>query len=82
MSDLTADDLLRPDTSPEERSAQEEAKAFLRDTLAAGPVPVKDVKKQAREAGIAYRTLERAKQALKVRSGRQSVAGERRGEGQ
>jgi len=82
VSNLTADDLLRPDTSPEERSAQDEAKAFLRDTLAGGPVPVKDVKKQAREAGIAYRTLKRAKQALKVRSERESVASERRGAGQ
>ena len=45
----------------------EEAKAFLRQQLAAGPQPARAVLKAARAAGIATRTLHRAKDALGVR---------------
>lgn len=46
---------------------QEEAKAFLRQHLAAGPQPARVLLKAARAAGIATRTLHRAKDALGVR---------------
>lgn len=45
----------------------EEAKAFLRAYLAAGPQPARTLVKAARAAGIATRTLHRAKDALGVR---------------
>ncbi len=48
----------------------EEAKAFLHQHLAAGPQPAKTLLKAARAAGIATRTLHRAKDALGVRAER------------
>lgn len=45
----------------------EEAQAFLRHQLAAGPQPARVVLKAAKSAGIATRTLHRAKDALGVR---------------
>lgn len=45
----------------------EEAKAFLRQQLAAGPQAARVILKAARAAGIATRTLHRAKDALGVR---------------
>ena len=44
----------------------EEAKAFLRLQLAAGPQPARAILKSARVAGISTRTLHRAKDALGV----------------
>jgi hypothetical protein len=60
--------LLAAPTDPEERSALEEAKDFLQDTLGNGPVDNKLVKKNAKEADIAEITLKRAKSILGVRS--------------
>jgi hypothetical protein len=45
----------------------EEAKAFLRAHLAIGPQPARSLLKAARAAGIATRTLHRAKDALGIR---------------
>ena len=45
----------------------EEAKAFLRQHMTAGPQPARTLLKAARAAGIATRTLHRAKDALGVR---------------
>ena len=45
----------------------EEAKTFLRQHLVAGPQPARTLLKAARAAGIATRTLHRAKDALGVR---------------
>lgn len=45
----------------------EEAKAFLRAHLAAGSQPARALLKAARAAGIATRTLHRAKDAIGVR---------------
>jgi hypothetical protein len=65
----TADELLAsPD--PEERGALADAIAFLRDLLTDGPCRAGDVKQKARQAGIAERTLHRAKERLKIRAER------------
>jgi hypothetical protein len=48
----------------------EEAKIFLRNFLAEGPVDSEVVRKQAAEAGITEKTLKRAKAALGVGSSR------------
>ena len=53
-----------------QRTGREEAVAFLRDLLADGPVAAKDVRDQAEDAGIAARTLDRAKRNLGVISAR------------
>jgi hypothetical protein len=57
-------------TEPEEATVgrADEAENFLRDMLSDGPKPAKTVIKEARDAGIAERTLERAKAKLKVES--------------
>lgn len=64
----TAAALLAAPTDPEERSALDEAAAFLRDVLRDGPVWSVQVKKEAREADITEITLKRAKDAVGVRS--------------
>ena len=71
--ELTADDLLRYQTLAEDRAALDEAQDFLLAILAAGPKPTKDILKQARETGIAVRTLRRAKSNLGIRSERESI---------
>lgn len=61
--------------APQERGEREEAKDFLSDLLAAGPVASEDVKRQARSAGIAERTLFRAKADLGVKAGKDGFEG-------
>jgi hypothetical protein len=63
----TAADLLRaPARDDDEAPARSEAEAFLADLLAEGPVPTRQVQAEAREAGMAWRTVERAKASLGV----------------
>lgn len=50
----------------EHGGGRDEAVAFLRDLLDAGPVGAKKARQEADEAGIAQRTLDRAKKALGV----------------
>ena len=54
-------------TATERLRRLEEAKAFLQAHLAAGPQPARTLLQAARAAGIATRTLHRAKDALGVR---------------
>lgn len=56
--EIGADELL---ADPESRSATEEAAEWLRSLLADGPLPAKEVRKRARDDGIADRTLDRSK---------------------
>jgi hypothetical protein len=67
-----AADLLRQPARDDngEAPAREEGAAFLRELLAKGPVPAKQVRAEAREAGIAERTLDRARQAIGARTRR------------
>lgn len=69
-SHLDATTLLssQPLVSGDEPAALTEAMSFLRDSLEDGPKPSKVVKQEAHGAGVANRTLDRAKVALKVRS--------------
>ncbi len=68
VSELTAAEILKPEQATEEKSALEEAEAFLLDLLAAGPVDSKTVFKEARRLGIAERTLKRAKAKAGIKS--------------
>jgi putative DNA primase/helicase len=73
---LTADDLVSPPAPAPRGSALEEAASFLQSALAGGPQPSAIVAADAREAGIALKTLRRAKDELGVQSRRKGgVAG-------
>ncbi len=78
-SELTADRMLAPDGESSPRSEVQEAETFLRELLANGLVPVKDVGAEAKNAGIAWRTIERAKTTLGVTSKRDGETGQRGG---
>ena len=67
--DYSAEDLLSPRQPNGGRLA--EAMVFLTELLANGPVPQQQVKVKAVEVGLAYRTVERAKEILGVISERQ-----------
>jgi hypothetical protein len=73
VSPHRAADLLVPPESPEERTKTEEAAEFLRVVLAACPLPSSEVLKAAHQAGIAERTLQRAR--LKVATTEKSGMG-------
>lgn len=74
---VTVEDALGgPGVEPhEERSARESAEDFLRDELADGPRPVRELQAAARNAGIAWRTVERAKASLGVEARRDGFGG-------
>jgi hypothetical protein len=57
------------------RSALDEAKRLLADQLEGGPVEAKAVKAELTKAGIAARTLDRAKAALGVRASKSDFGG-------
>ena len=67
-SPLTPADLLAPKANT--RTPRQDAATFLRSLLAHGPVPATRVLTAATAAGIAHRTLERAKVALAIESRR------------
>jgi hypothetical protein len=77
----TADGLLSRPVEPEARAARVEAAEFLRAALAAGPRPAREVLAEARAAGLAEKTLRRAKDRLGVRAQRVSETGTAIGSG-
>ena len=60
-----------------DRTATEEAADFLREILADGPLPQKDIEAQADAAGLSWATVKRAKKAAEVKAERRGVEGER-----
>jgi len=74
-SSLTANQLLAIPEDDEKRSATDQAIAFLEEVLAIGEVASTAVLKEARQAGIAERTLDRAKQRLGVVANRRGGLG-------
>lgn len=73
VSSITADMLLAPRQGQEDRNAEDEAASWLEEMLSDGPVPARDIKRAAGDAGLSWRTVERAKARLSVRSGRSSM---------
>jgi hypothetical protein len=63
---LTADEAMVVAGDPEERSEREDAKGFLRGLLKDGPVPSKQVRSDADDAGYSWATLRRAQKALGI----------------
>jgi hypothetical protein len=73
---ISVADVLAPAVDEEQKSAQDEAKNWLRTLLADGkPMAAKDVADKAEDDKIATRTLNRAKKALGVESKREGGAG-------
>ena len=73
---VSASELLRgQQQTDEERGALEEALDFLRDFLKDGAKTTKSVEKAAKEAGIATRTIERARAKLKIRARKSDSSG-------
>lgn len=72
----TADEILAANETASERPAQKEAENFLRDILKDGPRPAKDVEGEAKEAGISWRTVNRAKKTLGVVAERKAESGD------
>lgn len=64
---VKADEALIPEGSAEDRSERQEAAEWLRDALAEGPLSAKVVQQQAKQAGIAWATVRRAKDALGIK---------------
>jgi putative DNA primase/helicase len=62
------------DSDPEERSALDEAKDFLRMELADGPVSKKEIERDADGMGISPRTLKRAKKDLGIEARKEGFA--------
>lgn len=60
---------------PEEHSEREDAKAFLLALLNNGPMPSKQVRRDAEEAGHAWRTVNRAKKDLGVIAAKSGIKG-------
>ena len=71
-SSVRAEDLLG---EPDERSAKGAAMTWLRELLAAGPVAATEVYEAAEKEGIAKRTLNRAKHALRIGSVKDGTRG-------
>src|SRR5690625_4766155 len=65
-SPLTADELLVPRDYSVGQSPRDEAKEWLQIELQEGPLPVKDIRSLAKDAGHSWRTIERAKSELGV----------------
>ena len=59
----------------EEKSALDEAREFLRDILADGPMLVDEVRQAARKAGISTATLKRAKSLKGIKAQRRPIEG-------
>jgi hypothetical protein len=79
----SADDILRAasaaragDAGGPASPSRDQAEDFLRDLLASGPLAVKDIEAEAKNAGLSWRTLRRARQKLGVRAERRAEAGD------
>ncbi|MFO0839907.1 MAG: AAA family ATPase [Phycisphaerae bacterium] len=65
---VTADDVLGANRTPRGRAPErtDEAVEFLRGVLADGARQVNEIRKEARDAGISWRTVQRAKEELRI----------------
>jgi putative DNA primase/helicase len=57
---VTADEAMQPQVDTEERSAIDDAKEFIYNILAEGPLPSKQFRADAEGAGHSWRTIQRA----------------------
>lgn len=76
-ADTTAESLLATTVRDKDRTALAEAESILQAILSGGPVSAKEVVRQATEAGVAERTLRRAKVTLGVEAVKKGGPGEK-----
>jgi putative DNA primase/helicase len=72
---VTADEILATAEDREERSAVEEAGDFLRGLLADGPVPVRQIKRDAEDAGHHWASIRRAQKQLVIEAEKDGLRG-------
>ena len=72
----TADEILAASREGGEKPERSEAEETLRDILSVGPRPSTEIEAEAKEAGIAPRTLRRARKALGVKAFRKAESGD------
>jgi len=63
---ITADEAMAPLEDSEERSTMDDAKQFLINLLAEGPVSSKQIRADAEGAGFSWRTIQRAQKVLNI----------------
>lgn len=67
---MTAADVLARGSGGSDGGAFDDACEWVRDVLCGGPVPSAELKRLAKDDGLAWRTVERAKSAVGVQTGR------------
>jgi RecA-family ATPase len=72
---ITAAQAMAASQSKEIAPALEEAKQFLAGLIGCDGAPVKEIEKEAKDAGMAWATMRRAKDALKLKSERDGYGG-------
>ena len=72
-SQITASELLAAPEGPDRKLT--EATQWLSEKLKAGSLEQREVREQAEAAGFSYRTLQRAKEALRIRSSKAAFSG-------
>jgi putative DNA primase/helicase len=72
---LVANDVLGNIDMQQDQSERREAKEWLKDFLADGPVAVKKIQWEAKAAGLSWITVRRAKEALSVVASKSAFAG-------
>jgi putative DNA primase/helicase len=72
----TADEILQATAAENDSPSKAEAEDFLRDALADSPRLAKEIESEAKEAGIAWRTVRRAQKALGIRPERRAESGD------
>ena len=70
-SDVTDEQLLEAPRRPEDPNAIS-PRAFIEEALAAGPVRTTELREQAEEAGVSWRSVERLKKAAGIRADKRS----------
>jgi hypothetical protein len=73
--DVTAIEAMQAASQPKSATARDDAKEFLLDILASGPVPHNEIIDEAKANGISERTLNRAKADLEIRAKKDGVKG-------
>ena len=72
---LAANDVLGNVEMQQDQSERREAKEWLKDFLADGPVAVKKIQREAKAAGLSWMTVRRAKEALLVVASKSAFEG-------
>lgn len=72
---VTADEAMQPQGDPEERSALDDARQFLLDLMAAGPVKAGQIKSDSDGAGFNWRTIQRAADRLNIERNKDGMRG-------